>query len=121
MINTLDLFRNEDNLLEYKKGDVIFREGDVAESMYIIKEGKVEIRAAGKSIITADTGEIFGEMALIDESPRSAMARAASDCILIPIDQRRFNFMVQQTPFFSLYVMRILVERIRKLNERMSC
>ncbi len=120
-MDTLDLFRNEDNIVEFVKGDVIFREGDPADTMYIIKEGEVKIMAAGKSIITATTGEIFGEMALIDASPRSAMARAATNCTLIPINRPRFDFLVQQTPYFSLYLMRILVERIRKLNEKMSC
>jgi CRP/FNR family cyclic AMP-dependent transcriptional regulator len=120
-MDTLDLFRNEDKVLEYKAWDVIFSAGDAANCMYIIKQGEVDIRAGGKLIVTASAGEIFGEMALIDASPRSATASARTDCVLIPVDQQRFTFLVQQTPFFSLCLMRILVERIRKLNEQMSC
>ena len=120
-MNKLDLFRNEDNLAEYASGEIIFSAGDVADNMFIIKQGEVEIRIGDTLVVTARPGEIFGEMALIDSSPRNATAIAGADCILIPIDQKRFNFMVQQTPFFSLYVMRILVERIRTLNKQMSC
>lgn len=120
-LDTLELFRNEDNLIEFKARDVIFSTGDPADTMYIIKQGEVDIRAGGNLIVTSTTGEIFGEMALIDASPRSATAQARSDCVLIPIDQQRFTFLVQQTPYFSLYVMRILVDRIRKLNHQMAC
>jgi len=58
------------------------------------------------------------EMALIDARERSATAIAKSDCRLAPVDQKRFLFMVQQTPFFSLDVMRVLVRRLRHMNEK---
>jgi CRP-like cAMP-binding protein len=88
--------------------------------MYVIKEGEVEILAGGKVVDTAASGEIFGEMALIDSSARSATARAKSDCSLIPVDQKRFTFLIQQTPFFSIYVMRVLADRIRRINTHFS-
>jgi CRP/FNR family cyclic AMP-dependent transcriptional regulator len=59
-------------------------------------------------------------MALIDQSPRSATAVAKTDCKLAPIDRRRFEFMVQQTPFFSLTVMKIMADRLRRTNSRIA-
>jgi CRP/FNR family transcriptional regulator, cyclic AMP receptor protein len=67
---------------------------------------------------TVSAGGIVGEMALVDRSPRSATARAIEPSTVIPIDERRFLFMVQQTPFFSLRLMRVMTARLRAMNER---
>jgi len=56
----------------YKAGDVIFREGDPARELYIVKSGKVEVRLGNRLVDTLPELSIFGEMALIDSSPRSA-------------------------------------------------
>ena len=52
--------------------------------------------------------------AFIDHRPRSASAVARTPCLLVPIDEKQFQFMVQQTPFFALQVMRVLTERLRR-------
>lgn len=52
-------------------------------------------------------------MGVIDSSPRSATAQAAEDCVLAEIDQKRFMFLVQATPFYAIEVMRLLVKRLR--------
>jgi CRP-like cAMP-binding protein len=57
-------------------------------------------------------------MALIDHSPRSATIVAVEDTELVPINERLFVVLVQDTPFFALDVMRVLVERIRLMNRR---
>ncbi len=86
--------------------------------MYVVRDGEVEIVTGDNVVDTIVSGEIFGEMALIDTSPRSATARARTNCSLIPVDQRRFTFLVQQTPFFSIHVMKILANRIRRVNKQ---
>ena len=116
-MNTLDLFRNEVNMEKYAAGKVIFEEGQTAKKMYVIKEGKVDLKVGDKTMLTIGSGELLGEMALIDYNARSATAVANSECQLIPIDEKRFLFLVQQTPFFALHVMRILVDRLRKMNK----
>ena len=58
--------------------------------------------------------DLRGELALIDRRPRSATAVAVTACVLAPIDEKQFQFMVQQTPFFALQVMRVLTERLRR-------
>jgi len=55
-------------------------------------------------------------MAMVDGQPRTAAAVARTDCQLVPIDQKRFQFLVQQTPYFAIEVMRVLVERLRRAD-----
>ena len=57
-------------------------------------------------------------MALIDHAPRVATVVARTPCRLLAIPEKRFLFMVQQTPFFSLQIMRVMAERLRKMNDR---
>jgi CRP-like cAMP-binding protein len=63
-------------------------------------------------------GGIFGEMSLIDDKPRSATARARTDCELVPIDEGRFLELVHQKPGFALEVMKVMAERLRSMDER---
>lgn len=116
-MNTLELFKNDQDQIRYQAGDIVFSQGEPGDSMYVVKEGEVEVLVGDKVVDTAVPGGILGEMALIDSNARSATARAKTECSLIPINERRFRFLVQQTPFFSIYVMRILVDRLRKMNE----
>jgi len=73
---------------EYRAGEPVFAEGDPGLGMYIIQEGEVTISISGKGdgdreLAVLGDGDFFGELALIDESPRSANARCKTDCILI--------------------------------------
>ena len=76
------------------------------------------IKVHGATVEEVGAGGMFGEMALIDHSPRSATVVAAADTELVPINERLFVILVQDTPFFALDVMRVLVERIRLMNQR---
>ena len=60
---------------------------------------------------------MLGEMALIDHAPRAATATAIGDCRLVPISEKRFMFMIQQTPYFALQIMKVMAERLRRMNE----
>lgn len=86
--------------------------------MYAVVEGQVDIFVNGKLVETVEKGGIFGEMALIDAENRTATAVAKTDAKLVPVDERRFLFLIQQTPNFALHVMRVLSERLRRINER---
>jgi CRP-like cAMP-binding protein len=113
----INLFRNEKDVKVFAAGEVIFNEGESANSMFVILEGTVEISTKNTVINTLDGGELLGEMALVDGTPRSASAVAKTECKLVQIDERRFLYMVQETPFFSLQVMRVIAKRLRALNE----
>lgn len=110
------IFKNSDNILEFPTGTVIFTEGTPGDVMYIILDGEVEVRTGNNVVQVVGPGDVVGEMALIDSKPRSASAVAKSGCRLVPVDEKRFLFVVNQTPFFSLHIMRILVDRLRNMN-----
>ena len=101
---------------KYKAGDVIFSEGDVAEEMFVIQHGKVDLRLANRLLDSLSDYDIFGEMALIDPAPRSATAVAATDVTLVPVGEKQFLFLVSRTPYFALNVMRLLARRLRTMN-----
>lgn len=119
-MNTLNLFKNADNVEEYSAGATIFEEGQPGHLMYVVLEGEVQIRAHGQPVNMLGPGDLVGEMALIDSQRRSASAVALSRCRLAPVDEQRFLFMVQQSPFFAVHVMRELVHKLRAMTERVS-
>jgi len=110
----LHLFRHSADARTIPTGSVLFETGAPGDLLYVVLSGKVEIRIGGKVVETVGEGGIVGEMALIDKSPRSADAVAASEAVVVSIDERRFLFLVQQTPFFALNVMRVMAERLRR-------
>ncbi len=116
-MDLLNLFKNADNAESYTAGSTIFTEGSDAKTMYIVIDGEVDIKGGDEVFDTITSGEIFGEMALIDSQPRSASAVAKTDCSLAPVDEKQFLYMVQETPFFSLHVMRVIAERLRHMNQ----
>jgi CRP-like cAMP-binding protein len=116
----LHIFRNSTDAVAFPAGHVIFRAGDEGTAMYIVVEGQVDIVVGTEAVETVVAGSILGEMALIDNSPRSATAIAQVDCKLVPLDRRRFQFMVQEHPYFALEVMTIMANRLRRVNARMT-
>jgi CRP/FNR family transcriptional regulator, cyclic AMP receptor protein len=103
-----------------KAGAVIFQEGDKADGLFIIKSGQVGIRLGNRTLAELDANSIFGEMALIDDAPRSATAVAVTDVELVPVSEKQFLFLVSQTPFFALKVMRVLARRLRATSKSFS-
>ena len=100
-----------------KAGEIIFKEGDEAHQLFVIKSGEVAIQSGNRTLAELSTNHIFGEMALIDDAPRSATAVARTDVELVPISEKQFLFLVSQTPFFALKVMRVLARRLRATNK----
>ncbi len=117
MANDILIFQHADKVETFTAGQHILEEGQSGNVMYAVIEGQVEISVHGHPVETVGPGGIVGEMALIDAHPRSATVIAKTDCKLEPIDDKRFAFLVQQTPFFSLQVMQIMAERLRKIHE----
>jgi CRP-like cAMP-binding protein len=113
----LNLFRDKE-AQSFPAGEYVFKAGDHGETMYIITEGEVDIIEGSTVLDTIGPGSIVGELALIDDEPRSASVRARTDCRLVPVDRRRFQFMVQETPFFGLAVMKVLADRLRKMDAK---
>jgi CRP-like cAMP-binding protein len=104
---------------DFKAGDVIFKQGDPAQELFVIQSGNVEIRLGNRVLGTLSDHHIFGEMALIDTAPRSASAVAVTDVRLVPVSEKQFLFLVGRTPHFALNVMRVLARRLRASNDAM--
>ena len=101
----------------FKAGSIIFREGDEANQLFVIKSGQVRIQIGNRTVTELAADNIFGEMALIDSEPRSATAVAITDVEVVPVSEKQFLFLVSQTPFFALKVMRVLAQRLRVTNK----
>lgn len=109
----ITILKNSNEAVDYEAGQVVFKQGDDAEFMYVVVEGTVDIIVNGVPVSTAEPGDAFGEMALIDRSKRSGSAVAKTDSRIVPLDRRRFLFMVTETPNFALQLMGALAERLR--------
>jgi len=118
MAVTMDLFAIEEDPRLCEAGEIIFREFDMGAEMYVVLEGQVELRIGDKVVDTMGPGEPFGEMALIDQAPRTATAIAMTDCKLAVISEKRFLFMVQTTPHFAQRLMKVMADRLRRMNAR---
>src|SRR3974377_1838921 len=92
----------------FAAGDVIFAAGDKGDAMYVVRSGEVVIEHQGRVREALGGGGIFGEMALIDCSPRSATVQAKTDCEVVPINEKTFLFFVHETPHFSFAELRTL-------------
>jgi len=114
----LGLFGKDTDVVTLAPGDVLFEKNEPGRFMYVVKSGEIQIIDGNYVYETVSTGGILGEMALVDAGPRSATVRAVRQSVVIPLDERRFLFMVSQTPFFALRLMRVMSARLRAMNER---
>ncbi len=115
-MSVITLFKDSQEYQTFEAGRTIFEEGQPGDNMYIVVEGQVDILVHGKVVDTVGPGDALGEMALIDGSNRSASAIARTESKLVALTQHRFEFMVQQTPFFAIQVMRLIAQRLRRMN-----
>ena len=113
-----DLFREDSSRVAHDKGDFIFKVGDPGTHLFVVTKGSVEMRIGDLVKERVEQGGVFGELALIDEAPRSADAVAATDCEVVPIDSIRFQSCLSKMPFFGIEVMRVMAQRLRRETQR---
>jgi CRP-like cAMP-binding protein len=115
-MNLAELFQHETGLQELPSCETLFKEGDPGNLMYVLMSGTADIIVHNQVVESIEPGAIVGEMAMLDEGARSATVIAKSDCKLLPIDHKRFNFLIQQTPNFAIHVMRVIATRLRRTD-----
>ncbi|MDX2220256.1 MAG: cyclic nucleotide-binding domain-containing protein [Burkholderiales bacterium] len=114
-----------------KAGAIFFAEHDKAEKgslfksatlnqMYFLEQGEVILTAAGRTLDTIRPGEIFGEMAVVNDSPRSATATAKTDCVALALDAQQFQTAIQRMPEFALMLMSVMFDRLRLVAARLA-
>ena len=112
---------------DFKAGQIIFKEGEIGDTGYIIKKGGVKIFKSGylgdETIVTFGPGDIFGEMAFIDNRPRSAGAKAVSDTELVGIKREVYESLKSEHPSIAVKLMdiflKLLTERLRTTTLRL--
>ena len=117
MVN-VELFRDGGDSREVKAGETIFHEGDEGKVMYVLLAGSVKLSVTGRQLEKLAKGAVFGEMALIDASPRSASAVALTDCTLVPVTGDRFRDLIRRDPQFALDIMATMAAHLRSMDRR---
>jgi CRP/FNR family transcriptional regulator, cyclic AMP receptor protein len=109
---------------EYADGEVICRQGERGDEMYVIQAGRVTVWREddiGRVVIgEMKSGDIFGEMALIDRQPRSATVRAKGRVRVLTLDKRAFMRQVHEDPSLAYRILGQMSSRIRRLNEELA-
>jgi len=108
----------------FTNGEVIVRQGDVGEQMYVVQAGKVEVvlESGDERDRVAILGprDFFGEMALFDKEVRSATVRALGEARLLTIDKRTLLKRISEDPLLALNMLKSMSERVRSLNQQVS-
>ncbi|HEX2899809.1 MAG TPA: cyclic nucleotide-binding domain-containing protein, partial [Bacteroidia bacterium] len=102
---------------QVSQGEILFRKGDTGDCMYIIAEGEITIGDGPTVFATLGKSDFFGELALVETEPRSADAVAATDCLLLRIDQDDFYELIEDRTEVARGILVILAQRLRRQNE----
>jgi CRP-like cAMP-binding protein len=100
------------DLRELGTGEILFREGDAGESMFVIAEGEVAVTAAGVELGRLGEGEFFGELALVADLPRSATITATAETLLLALDRQAISDLVADSPAVLSLLLRFLRDRL---------
>ena len=105
----------------YEPGEVIVRQGDEGDCMYVIQDGEVEIvaEADGGEVLlrVAGRNEILGEMAIFEHQRRSATVRARSRTRVITLDKRNFMRRINEDPSLAFNIVETMSRRVRELSQ----
>ena len=101
----------------YPEGEIIIREGDHGEEMFLIVEGEIEIHRDSESLAVLKERDYFGEMSILDGEPRSATATSRADCLLLRIQQSDFYELLERHFNVSLTIIHTLTRRLREMNQ----
>lgn len=110
---------------EYPKNSVILFEDDPGDALYIVSTGQVKVVLIGEDgreviLSVLGDGDFFGEMSLIDDEPRSAHVIAMKDSQLLVLRRDDFQSRLQETPTIALKLLKVLVQRLRRADEKIG-
>jgi CRP-like cAMP-binding protein len=108
----------------YSDGEVITRQGDVGECMYVIQQGQVQVLVekdgAEMPLRIANEGEFMGEMAIFDHEERSATLRALGEVRLLTIDKKNFLKRIHKDPSLAFRLVQTMSKRVRDLSDEIA-
>ncbi len=117
--NYLKLFEGRPGvqLRTVEAGALLFEKGDPASEMFIVKSGELQIYDGNFIFENVRPGELVGEMAIVDGSPRSASVRALEKTEVYPMGREMFLAIIDDVPLFAIRVMQTMSTRIRNIND----
>ena len=105
-------------------GEVIVRQGEVGNCMYVIQQGQVEVLLkkgdADVCVAVLGEGDFFGEMALFDQEVRSATVRARGEARILTLEKRTFLRRIHEDPSLAFRMLEKMSRRVRKLNDSLN-
>jgi CRP-like cAMP-binding protein len=108
----------------YNDGEVITRQGDVGDCMFVIQEGRVQVLVEKDGVETplriANEGEFMGEMAIFDHEERSATLRALGEARLLTIDKKNFLKRIHKDPSLAYRLVQMMSKRVRDLSDEVA-
>ena len=113
IMDFLEIFDNSEDLVTFKAGENIIEEGQEGDCLYVLIEGEASISLKGQELGTIHSGEIIGEMALIQEEKRSATVTAKTDCRLALINKASFSALLKHVPDFSMHLLQVMADRLK--------
>jgi CRP/FNR family cyclic AMP-dependent transcriptional regulator len=102
--------------LEVPPGKVLCKEGEVGQEFFVIIEGQAEVTRRGKRLATQTGGEFFGEIALLEETPRMATVTAKTSLRFFVLTRRDFRRLIDENPSVERKVLRALARRVVELS-----
>jgi len=109
---------------EYKEGEVIFHQGDVGNTMFVIQDGEVEAVAESNGeeyrLRSMGPNEFFGEMALFEKEVRTATIRAIRPTRVLTVDKKNFLGGIHEDPSLAFRIVETMSHRIRDLTDRLA-
>lgn len=117
MNTQVNLYQQTRDDINYKAGDVIFMQGELAANAFVVQSGVVDLYMNGRHIETLSAGDIFGERDMMNGSMYQTTAIAQTDTSIIAVDDHRFKYLLENTPAFAMNVMRMLSARLAAANK----
>lgn len=119
-MDVLAHFRAARNAVTMPRGATVFNEGEQGDNMYVLIQGRADIKVGDQLVESAIPGSLLGEMALVSiGAPRSATVVAATECKLVPVDVKHFDLLTRESPEFARHVMAVMASRLRHTNEKL--
>ena len=109
------LFSDVTGRKEFAVGEIIFHAGEYADKMYLVIDGVLRLTQGENEIDVLTTGDLFGEMGMVENRPRNGTVTAVTECTLIPIDRLRFAALVRQHPGFAQHLDHFDIASLRRL------
>jgi len=110
----------EVNTARFQRGQLIFREGQTGLLTFVVQEGRVALSIGQQVVQRVGVGGVFGEMALVDQSPRAASATADDDCVLLGLNRAIFLNLVKTNPEFGASLLAAMSERVRYTAQKLK-